>query len=121
MSYLKYNPKLKERAKYLRNNSTLSEVLLWIQIKNKKLGFDFHRQKPIDNYVVDFFCPELMLAIEIDGVSHNDKVEYDKFRQKKLEKLGLNFIRFRDEDVKKNLQGCIDLLKEWIGDNTPPG
>jgi len=121
MSYQKYNPKLKKRAKDLRNNSTLSEVLLWLQLKNKKLGLDFHRQKPIDNFIVDFFCPNLMLAIEIDGVSHNDKVEYDKLRQKKLENLGVKFIRFRDEDVKKNMQGCIDFLKEWIDENTPPG
>jgi len=121
MSYQKYNPKLKKRAKDLRNNSTLSEVLLWLQLKNKKLGLDFHRQKPIDNFIIDFFCPNLMLAIEIDGVSHNDKVEYDKLRQKKLENLGVKFIRFRDEDVKKNMQGCIDFLKEWIDENTPPG
>ena len=121
MSYLKYNIKLKEKVKELRNNSTLSEVLLWLQLKNKKLGFDFHRQKPIDNFIVDFYCSKLMLAIEIDGVSHNDKVEYDKFRQKKLENLGVRFIRFRDIDVKKNMQGCIDFLKEWINDNTPPG
>ena len=121
MSYLNYDSKLKERAKDLRNNSTLSEVLLWLQLKNKKLGFDFHRQKQIDNFIVDFFCPKLMLAIEIDGVSHNDKVEYDKFRQKKLENFGVRFIRFRDCDVKKNMQGCVDFLKEWIEENTPPG
>ena len=121
MSYLKYNVKLKERAKDLRSNSTLSEVLLWLQLKNKKLGFDFHRQKPIDNFIVDFFCPRLMLAIEIDGESHNDKIEYDEFRQKKLEKLGVRFIRFRDIDVKNNMQGCIDSLKKWIDENTPPG
>ncbi|RLC53880.1 MAG: hypothetical protein DRH89_10115, partial [Candidatus Cloacimonadota bacterium] len=54
-------------------------------------------------------------------VSHNDKVEYDKFRQGKLEKLGVRFIRFRDEDVKKNMQGCIDYLKDWIEENIPPG
>ena len=121
MSFLKYNPKLKQKAKELRNNSTLSEVLFWLQIKNKKLGYDFHRQKPIDNYIVDFFCPKLMLAIEIDGASHNDKVEYDKTRQERLESLGVRFIRFRDEDVKNNLLGCLDFLKEWIKDNTPPG
>ncbi|MDP8201499.1 MAG: DUF559 domain-containing protein [Candidatus Tenebribacter burtonii] len=121
MSYLKYNPKLKDRAKYLRNNSTLSEVLLWLQLKDKKLGFDFHRQKPIDNFIVDFFCPKLLLAIEIDGSSYNDKVQYDKFRQKKLESLGVRFIRFRDRDVKNNMQGCIDFLKEWIEENTSPG
>ena len=120
MKYLRYNSKLKEKARELRNNSTLSEVLLWNEIKNKKLGFDFHRQKPIDNFIVDFFCPKLMLAIEIDGASHNGKVEYDKVRQHKLENLGVRFIRFRDEDVKKNLQGCIDFLNDWIEENTPP-
>ena len=51
-----YNPKLKEIARQLRNNSTLSEVLLWLELKGKKMrGYDFHRQKPIDNYIVDFF------------------------------------------------------------------
>ncbi len=116
---IKYNPKLKERARELRNNSTLSEVLFWKEIKNQKLGFDFHRQKPIDNYIVDFFCPRLMLAIEIDGASHNFKVKYDEERQNKLSSLGIHFIRFRDEDVKRNLQGCIDFLKEWIEKHTP--
>jgi very-short-patch-repair endonuclease len=111
---------LKERAKYLRNNSTLSEVLFWLQIKKQKLGYDFHRQKPIGNYIVDFFCSELMLAIEIDGVSHNDKVKYDKTRQRKIENLGIRIIRFRDVDIKQNLNGCLDFLKDWIKENTPP-
>ena len=117
---LRYNPKLKERAKYLRNNSTLSEVLFWLQIKKQKLGYDFHRQKPIGNYIVDFFCSELMLAIEIDGVSHNDKLKYDKTRQRKIENLGIRIIRFRDVDIKQNLNGCLDFLKDWIKENTPP-
>ena len=59
-----YNPNLKKRAKYLRKNSTLSEVLLWNHLKGgQMMGYDFHRQKPLDRYVVDFFCSELMLAI----------------------------------------------------------
>ena len=63
-----YNPKLKLLARKLRNNSTYAEVLLWNQLKNKKLnGYDFHRQKPIDNYILDFFCYDLMLGIEVDG------------------------------------------------------
>ena len=66
-----YNPKLKELARELRNNSTKAEIILWLKLKNKQLyGYDFHRQKPIDNYIVDFFCQELMLAIEVDGYSH---------------------------------------------------
>jgi len=66
-----YNPKLKNLARQLRNNSTLAEVLLWRELKGEKiLGFDFHRQKPIDEYIVDFLCSELSLVIEIDEVSH---------------------------------------------------
>lgn len=66
-----YDPKLKMLVRKLRNNSTLSEVLLWLELKGKQMkGYDFHRQKPIDNYIVDFFCHELMLAIEIGGISH---------------------------------------------------
>lgn len=61
-----YNPALKEKARELRNNSTKTEILLWLNLKGKQMrGYDFHRQKPIDNYIVDFFCNELMLAIEI--------------------------------------------------------
>jgi len=66
-----YNPKLKQLARKLRNKSTKSEVLLWNYLKGKQIkGFDFHRQKPIGNYIVDFYCSELLLAIEIDGESH---------------------------------------------------
>jgi very-short-patch-repair endonuclease len=78
------------------------------------LGFDFYRQKPMDNYIVDFFCNELMLAIEIDGDSHDSKVEYDKNRQTKLESLGLHLLRFSDLDVKSNMEGVISTIENWI-------
>ena len=66
-----YNPKLKEFAKDLRNNSTQAEIKLWMHLRNKQInGFDFHRQKPIDEYILDFFCYELMLGIEVDGYTH---------------------------------------------------
>jgi very-short-patch-repair endonuclease len=115
---IKYNPNLKTLAKHLRNNSTLSEVLLWNVLKGKKLeGLDFHRQKPIGEYIVDFYCPELNLVIEIDGISHNLKTEKDKERQEVLERLGFNFIRIYDNDVKKNLNGVIDYIKDWVNKN----
>ena len=98
-----YDPKLKEFAKQLRKNSTLSEVLLWQNIKNKALGVQFHRQVPLLDYIVDFYCHELMLAIEIDGDSHLYKYEYDAKRQGELEKAGVVFIRFSDLDVKQNM------------------
>ena len=98
-----YNPKLKEYAKELRKNSTLSEVLLWQQIKNKALGVQFHRQVPMLEYIVDFYCHELMLAIEIDGDSHLYKYEYDNKRQGELEKEGVVFLRFTDLEIKRNM------------------
>ena len=98
-----YNPKLIEYARLLRKNSTLSEVLLWQQIKNKALGVQFHRQVPMLDYIVDFYCHELMLAIEIDGDSHLYKYNYDNKRQGDLEKEGVVFLRFTDIDVKRNM------------------
>ncbi|MDL2240143.1 DUF559 domain-containing protein [Bacteroidales bacterium OttesenSCG-928-K22] len=99
-----YNSKLKKHAKYLRNNSTLSEVLLWNFIKNKSLGIEFHRQVPIDEFIVDFFCHELLLAIEIDGYSHVYKYDYDVSRQNKLESFGITILRFNDISVKKGYE-----------------
>lgn len=114
-----YNPKLKERANYLRKNSTLSEVLLWKYLKGKKTpGYDFDRQKPIDNYIVDFFCNELMLAIEIDGSTHNYNSEEDRKRQTKLESLGVRFLRFNDLDIKKNMSGILSVIGNWIREHT---
>ena len=98
-----YNPKLIEYARLLRKNSTLSEVLLWQQIKNKALGVQFHRQVPMLDYIVDFYCHELMLAIEIDGDSHLYKYNYDNKRQGDLEKEGVVFLRFTDIDGKRNM------------------
>lgn len=110
-----YDPKLKQIALNLRNNSTLSEVLLWRELKGKKMrGYDFHRQKPIDKFIVDFFCSELSLAIEIDGSTHDDKLEQDEERQMRLESLGVRFLRFSDADLKRNLAGVVQTIEEWI-------
>jgi len=115
-----YNRQLKERARELRKNSTLAEVLLWQQLKGRQmLEYDFHRQKPIDKYIVDFFCPKLTLIIEIDGETHNDRCEKDRKRQQRLESLGFQFLRFLDTDVKQNINGVILTIKEWIKTHTP--
>ncbi len=117
---LPYNPKLKDLARQLRKNMTLSEVLLWNQLKQKKLGFDFDRQRPIDNYIVDFYCKDLMLAIEIDGQSHDTSeiAEKDEIRQNKLESLGVNFLRFSDILVKKDMSRVVFEIQQWIEQNT---
>jgi very-short-patch-repair endonuclease len=112
-----YNPKLKELAKELRKNSTLSEVLLWLKIKGKVMGVEFHRQVPIDNFIVDFYCHELMLAIEIDGSSHDEKQDYDQNRQQILENHGIRFIRFRDIDVKQRMGWVLEELMICVEEN----
>jgi len=114
---LPYNPKLKELAKQLRKNMTLSEVLLWDELKQKKmLGVDFDRQRPIDNFIVDFYCKDLMLAIEVDGDSHNHEESFkaDLKRQKILESLGVQFLRFDDLEVKKNMSNVLITIQYWI-------
>ena len=113
-----YNPKLKQRARELRKNSTLSEVLLWEELKSRKmLGYKFLRQKPIGNYIVDFFCNKLKLVIEIDGDSHTEeKFEYDINRQKWLESHGVNVLRFDDLEVKKDMNNVLSAIEGWIVD-----
>ncbi len=105
---LPYNPELKQRARELRRAGNLSEALLWNQIKKKQLlGLDFDRQKIIGNYIVDFYCAEMKVVLEIDGYRHINKAEYDARRDAYLKKLGLTVIRITDEDVKKNLAGVM--------------
>jgi len=109
-----YNPKLKKLARKLRNNMSPPEILLWNQLKRKKLGYDFHRQKPIDNYIVDFFCSKLKLIVEVDGEFHKDKGEEDIVRQSRLESLGLKVLRFKASDIMKNLNDVIEAIVNYI-------
>jgi len=115
-SILPYNPKLKKLARKLRKNMTYGEVLLWQEIRRKKLDYQFHRQVPIKNYIVDFFCHELLLAIEIDGSYHNhpEVSVSDLTRQQEIEKLGINFLRFSETEVRKNILDVVEDINNWI-------
>ena len=96
---------------------TYSGVLLWNELKQKKMmGYDFDRQRPIDNYIVDFYCKDLMLAIEIDGESHQytDVAENDIIRQQRLESLGVTVIRLDDLDVKQDIDAVLHFIEERI-------
>ena len=76
-----YNPVLKELARRLRGKNTLCEFVLWKHIRKRALGVEFHRQVPILEYIVDFYCHELRLAIEVDGSIHRYKEEEDLKQQ----------------------------------------
>ncbi|NUO10122.1 MAG: endonuclease domain-containing protein, partial [Candidatus Brocadia sp.] len=110
-----YNSKLKTLSRELRKKGTLSEVLLWNILKGKRIkGYQFMRQKPIGDYIVDFFCNKLKLVIEIDGISHNEKSASDQIRQQKLESLGLSVLRFYEWDVKKDIHAVVQVIENWI-------
>lgn len=113
-----YRKDLKSKARILRKNSTLSEVLLWCEIKNRQLGYQFHRQVPMLDYIVDFYCHELLLVIEIDGDSHyhDNAPQRDKIRQKRIEAHGISFLRFDDIDAKKNMGYVLQSIIDWIDD-----
>ncbi|MFD0837147.1 endonuclease domain-containing protein [Mariniflexile aquimaris] len=109
-----YNPKLKLLARELRKNSTLPEVLLWQNIKQRGYGVQFHRQVPMLDYIVDFYCHEIGLAIEIDGSSHEQSYSYDVKRQQALEGYDVTFLRFSNEDVKKNMFSVLLIIEETV-------
>ncbi len=113
-----YSPRLKQTARNLRKNMTLGEVILWQHIRRRQIkGYQFLRQKPIGKYVVDFFCKELMLAIEVDGESHEGRQREDEERQEKLKKLGVRFLRFQDSHVKQDLANVLKRIEIWIEEN----
>jgi very-short-patch-repair endonuclease len=106
---------MKSLAKELRKKGVLSEVLLWNHLKGRKMSsYQFMRQKPIGNYIVDFFCSKLRLVIEIDGESHDGRFLYDVERQKFLESIGLTVLRFSDADVKKDIANVLMAIEGWI-------
>ncbi|VXD18749.1 endonuclease domain-containing protein [Marinoscillum sp. 108] len=114
-----YHPKLKELARQLRNNSTKSEIRLWQCLKGKQMmGYDFHRQKPLLEYIADFYCYELELVIELDGYTHNfeEVVEKDEIKQKALEEVGLTVMRFADVEVMHDINNVLRAIENYILD-----
>ncbi|MEL6811267.1 MAG: DUF559 domain-containing protein [Bacteroidota bacterium] len=113
-----YRPELKQLARKLRKNSTLAEVILWQKIKNRSYGVQFHRQVPMLRYIVDFYCHEIQLAIEVDGSSHEYKYFQDLERQNKLESYGIQFLRFTDQEVKKEMFSVELAIQEKVEELT---
>jgi very-short-patch-repair endonuclease len=112
-----YTPQALEYAKQLRQNMTYSEVKLWMELRNgSMMGYDFDRQKPMLNYIVDFFCKDLMLAIEVDGKTHEDEkvLLKDPIRQDEIETYGISFLRFNALDVVHDMKNVVRTLENWI-------
>ena len=105
------------KRRQLRRQMPKAEVVLWTQLKGKKMqGYKFRRQYGVGPYVLDFYCPKLRLAIEIDGDSHfqTGAEEYDRDRQALIEKLGIRFLRFTNLDVYKSLNGVLEKVADTV-------
>lgn len=104
----------KNFRRILRKKSTPQEVIVWSRLKNGRLGCKFRRQHSISKYIVDFYCPERKLIIEIDGSQHIENA-YDAQRDEYLNNLGFKVLRFWDNDVSNNLDGILLKIIEGLG------
>ena len=107
---------LREHRKELRKNQTRSEGIIWWHVRNKRLGAKFKRQQSIGGYIVDFYCAERKLIIEIDGEIHNTTQvkEYDFVRDKFFVEIGLNVLRFTNVEVENNINNVIAKIKSYL-------
>ena len=112
---LPQNPKLIPIAREKRKAGILAEVLFWKRVhKGYFHKIDFDRQRIIGNYIVDFYVKSLGLIIEIDGSSHDEKIDYDKKRQTYFESLGLTMYRIFDTEIKKDIENVMSELENFI-------
>ena len=103
-----------QRAKELRRDMTPTEKMLWGELRANKLGVHFRRQQVIQGFIVDFYCHKASLVIEVDGDIHDLQQEEDARREKALSALGLMVIRFRNDEVARDLSGVVERIKQLI-------
>jgi very-short-patch-repair endonuclease len=109
-------PRLLDRRKELRKNQTPEEEKVWWYLKNKRLGFKFRRQHSVGGYILDFYCKEKRLVVEIDGEIHNTKEagEYDKVRDKFFIELDYKVLRFTNDEVEQNIKNVIKMISHYL-------
>ena len=117
------NKELVRNAKVLRNNMTRAEIILWSRLRERKInGYKFRRQQPILYYIVDFYCPELKLIIEVDGEIHSlqEKTSYDIKRDNILKINGYYIIRLTNLEIETDLDSTINKIILYINENLSP-
>ena len=111
-----YNKNLKQPSRDLRNNMTDAEQLLWQSLRRKQiLGLQFYRQKPILNFIVDFYRPSANLVIECDGSQHftPEGLEADRVRDEALTQLGLKVLRFDNGQVMRQIDDAVEVIYKF--------
>lgn len=110
--------KTKQLAREMRKNPTPAEEVLWRRIRKRQiLGYKFRRQHTIGKFIVDFFCADAALVIEVDGLIHDEQEEYDRDREIYLESLGLRVLRFRNEHVLQQIDGVLERIGEALSED----
>jgi very-short-patch-repair endonuclease len=115
--YFNMDPEMIGKARELRKNMTKAEHKLWQQLRRKVLmGARFRRQHPINKFIADFYCHEAKLIIEVDGPYHNDEEQQqnDKGRTYELQDMGIDIIRFTNEEVELNIEKVLEIIKEKL-------
>ena len=102
------------KSRYLRKEETKAEKILWKELRNRNLGIKFRRQHPIDKFILDFYAPEIKLAIELDGLIHKENKEYDKIRTEYLESKNIKVLRFWNSEIENNLEAVMLKIKAEI-------
>ncbi|MEY2819346.1 MAG: hypothetical protein RL275_2809 [Chloroflexota bacterium] len=103
-----------QRAKELRREMTPAEKILWEELRANKLGVHFRRQQVIQGFIVDFYCHQAGLVVEVDGDVHDLQKEEDERREKVLSALGLRVVRFRNDEVVKSLSAVVGKIKAYL-------
>jgi len=113
---LRIHPAIRQFARELRQPQTPAETTLWNLLRNRNLKYKFRRQHPIDFFIIDFYCAEAKLLIEIDGSSHLEKEqqEYDHARTEYLEAREYKVIRFTNDDVRYNIHAVVTEIMEEV-------
>ena len=114
---LPYNRNLKRHSGHLRKNMTDAERHIWARLRMKQLnGYQFYRQKPVGDYIVDFYCPRAKLVIEVDGGQHfsDEMTKYDRIRDEYMSSLGLRVLRFTNTDVLTDIEGVMESIRGKI-------
>ena len=121
MTLLYNRTKVKAKRQRLRNNMTEAEKVLWLYLRKRQvLGYKFRRQYSVGGFIIDFYCTELKLAIEVDGSIHlkEDIIIYDKQREWILRSVGIKFLRFTNTQVTKELNKTIKTISKYIEELT---
>jgi len=113
---------LMNKRRQLRNNMVKAEIVLWSKLKARQLvNLKFRRQHSVGSYIIDFYCAELRLGIELDGPTHEFSIDYDQRRQEYLEKLGIKIIRFNNGDIYYHLDEVLSRIADFKRPPRPDG